>query len=87
MKNNQGRGRSYPSKLKAEADNSYQVRRFAALSSRGKKNLGPGYSNPKPNLKGEASTNANSNYEEGVLHTDFTEHFVAFIKIELVSNM
>ena len=37
MKNNQGRGRSYPSKLKAEADNPYQVRRFAALSSRGKK--------------------------------------------------
>ena len=73
-------------KLKAEADNPYQVRRFAALSSRGKKNLGPGYSNPKPNLKGEANTNANPNYEEGVLHTDLREHYVPFIKIELVSN-
>ena len=37
MKNNQGQGRSYPSKLKTEADNPYQVRPFAALSSRGKR--------------------------------------------------
>ena len=48
--------------------------------------MGPGYSNPKPYLKGEANTNANPNNEEGVLHTDLREHFVAFIKIELVSN-
>ena len=48
MKNNQGRGRSYLSKLKAEADNPYQVRRFAALSSRGKKIWDQGTVTPNP---------------------------------------